>query len=329
MANPYYQGPVSDHFDGLRFYNPGQVSTDRSFAELLRWTRSGERIAWPEVTSTVAPAVPPERSAALRVTMVGHATVLIQVGGVNLLVDPLWSDRAGPAGLLGPKRADSVGIRFDDLPPIDAVLISHNHYDHLDAATVRRLHAGHRPRFITPLGNDVLLRRIARDVDVVAGDWHDVIGLAGVEIIIWPAYHWSARSGFDRRMALWGGFVVKSAAATVYVAGDTGYGDGAIFRALAAAHGAPDLAVLPIGAYEPRWFMKPQHVNPAEAVQIFQDCGTAAAVGVHWGSFQLTDEARDAPAESLGIALAAAGIEQDRFVAFRPADVWTGPRSSI
>lgn len=323
MANRYYQGPISDHFDGLRFCNPGQMSTDRSLAELLRWQRSGERIAWPEIASTVVPAVPPKRSAALRVTMVGHACVLIQLGGVNLLVDPLWCDRAGPAGLLGPRRADAVGIRFDQLPPVDVVLLTHNHYDHLDAATVRRLQARHAPRFITPLGNDVLVRRIARGIDVVAGDWHDVISFNSVEIVIWPAHHWSARSGLDRRMALWGGFVVKTATATVYIAGDTGYGDGAIFRALAAAHGAPSLAVLPIGAYEPRWFMKPQHVNPAEAVRIMQDCGAAAAIGVHWGSFQLTDEPRDAPVHALGVALAAAGIEPRRFRAFRPGDVWT------
>lgn len=326
MPNPYYKGPVSDHFDGLCFYNPGQASTDRTLAEMLRWQRSGSRQAWSSTIPVVTPVVPPERSAAPRVTMVGHACVLIQLDGVNLLVDPLWSVRAGPAGLLGPKRVGGVGIRFDDLPPIDAVLITHNHYDHLDAATVRRLHVRHCPRFVTPLGNDVLLRRIARDIDVVAGDWHETVDIAAVEIVIWPAYHWSARSGLDRRMALWSGFLVKAAGASVYVAGDTGYGDGAIFRALRTGHGAPALAVLPIGAYEPRWFMQPQHINPAEAVRVMQDCGAAAAVGVHWGSFQLTDEAREAPEQALLDALERAGIEPACFPAFKPGDVWIPPQ---
>ncbi|GGE02600.1 hypothetical protein GCM10011529_06350 [Polymorphobacter glacialis] len=226
-------------------------------------------------------------------------------------------------GRLGPVRVDPPGIRFDDLPPIDAVLLTHNHYDHLDAVTTRRLHAAHCPRFITPLGNDVLLRRIAPGVEVTAGDWGDSFDLAGLMVTICPAHHWSARTGFDRRMALWGGFIVKNAAATVYVAGDTGYGNGAIFRAIAADHGPPTLAVLPIGAYEPRWFMKAQHVDPSEAVAIMQDCRAASAIGVHWGSFQLTDEAREAPPQALAAALTTANIDPARFPAFRPGDIWT------
>lgn len=326
MANRYYQGPLSYHFDGERFFNPGQMSTDRSLAELLRWQRSGSRAAWPAMAPAIIPAVPPSQSDALRVTMIGHACVLIQLDRVNLLVDPVWSDRAGPLGRFGPTRVDPPGIRFGDLPPITAVLLTHNHYDHLDAATVRRLHARYRPRFITPLGNNVLLRTIAKDIDVVAGDWHDTFAVSNVRVTICPAYHWSARTGFDRRQALWGGFFINGTAASVYVAGDTGYGDGAIFRAVRADHGAADLAVLPIGAYEPRWFMKPQHVNPAEAVQIMQDTGARAAIGVHWGTFQLTDESRDAPPRALLAALQAAGIDAERFSASRPGQVWSLPK---
>ena len=322
--NRYYAGPSSDHFDGARFFNPGQPSTDRSLAALLRWRFGGRRAAWPEQIAATGPTQPTARVAGVAITMVGHASVLIQAAGQNLLVDPVWSERASPVRFAGPKRANAPGIAFEDLPPIDAVLVSHSHYDHLDAATLARLYAGHRPRIITPLGNDAVIARAAPGCLPEAGDWGDTFRIADdVRVTLHAAHHWSARRIGDRRMALWSGFVIEARGSVIYVAGDTGYGDGAIFRQVRQRFGPPLAAILPIGAYEPRWFMRNQHVNPAEAVRILLDCGARQALGVHWGTFQLTDEDREAPATALNDACLRHGISSERFIPFRPGEVWT------
>ncbi len=285
---------------------------------MLRWKLGEKPAAWPK-TVAGRQVKPDARVDALRITMVGHATLLIQAAGLNILTDPLWSDRASPVSFAGPRRVTPPGIAFDDLPPIHVVLLSHNHYDHLDVATLRRLHARHRPLIVTPLGNDTIVRGKVPGANVVAGDWGERFALeGGAEVDIVPAYHWSARGTGDRRMALWGGFMLRTAAGLVYFAGDTGYGAGAIFRAMRELHGPVDVALLPIGAYAPRWFMAAQHVDPAEAVQIFYDVGAGQALGIHWGTFQLTDEARDAPVVELAAAVAAAGLAPSRFVAAQP-----------
>ena len=322
MSNPYHRGPPSDHFDGLRFFNPGQPSTDKPIADLLRWKLGGRPARWPR-TVPVRPAMPDARVGGLRITVVGHATLLIQAAGVNVLTDPVWSDRASPFRRAGPRRVAAPGIAFDALPPIDAVLLSHNHYDHLDTATLARLHAGHRPLIVAPLGNDAIVRAAVPDARVVAGDWGDLFAIGpGTETALVRANHWSARAVADRRMALWCGHYLTTPAGRVWFAGDTGYGDGAIFRDIAGEHGPPDVALIPIGAYAPRWFMASQHVDPTEAVRIFRDVDAANAIGIHWGVFRLTDEARDAPARALGEALAAQGIAPDRFVAAEPGAVF-------
>ncbi len=320
--NRYYQGPLSDHFDGTRFLNPaGEPETDRSLGDVLKWRRSAPDNRWPSSVEVV-PVVPDARVDGLRVTMVGHATLLIQIGGLNILTDPVWSERASPLSFAGPRRVTTPGIRLDDLPPIDVILLSHNHYDHLDMAALRALHAGHRPPIVTPLGNDAIIHRGISNARVLTGDWGDAIEIApGAKAHIVPALHWSSRGPRDRRMALWGGFVVAAAGKLVYFAGDTGYGTGNIFREIGERFGAVDLAILPIGAYDPRWFMAAQHCDPEEAVQIFEDVGAKAAVGMHWGTFKLTDESRNEPASRLTSALAARGIDPARFIAMRPADV--------
>ena len=320
-ANPYYSGPVSDHFDGLRFFNPDHVTTDKSLGQLLRWRLREKRGDWPKAVS-VSQVKPEARVEGLRATMVGHATVLIQAAGLNLLTDPVWSDRASPVAFAGPRRVTQPGIGFSDLPPIDVVLLSHNHYDHLDIATLRRLHEVHSPLIATPLGNDAIVRAAVPNARLATGDWGECVELSGEsEVHIVPAYHWSARGLGDRRMALWGGFMLRTPAGQVYFAGDSGYGDGAIFRAMRERFGPTDLALLPIGAYAPRWFMGPSHMDPDQAVRAMLDLEARRAMGIHWGTFRLTDEARQEPLELLRRALADRGIEEARFRAAAPGDL--------
>lgn len=320
--NPYYTGPTSDHFDGTRFFNPGQPKTDRSLAEILRWKLKEHPARWPAHVD-IRQAVPDARVAGMRVTMVGHASLLIQAAGRNLLTDPVWSKRASPFSFAGLTRVTAPGIAFEDLPPIDVVLLSHNHYDHLDLATLARLHAAHAPLMAMPLGNDAVVRRAVPDARIVTGDWHERIALGeGVTTTLTRANHWSARGTRDRRMALWAGHWIDGPAGSIWFAGDTAWGDGAIFADLRARHGSPDVALIPIGAYEPRWFMAAQHCNPAEAVAILRATGAKAALGIHWGTFQLTDEPRDAPRIALGEALAAAGEDAERFVAAEPGQAY-------
>ena len=322
--NRYYAGAPTDHFDGVRFFNPGQASTDRSLVRLIRWRLGGGRARWPRRVANAPVAKPAARVDGVSITMVGHATVLIQLAGINLLVDPVWSERASPLRWAGPKRVNDPGVEFADLPPIDVVLITHNHYDHLDRATLRRLWDTHRPRIIAPLGNESLIAKTIGAAKAETADWGDTVPVGGdVRVTIVPAYHWSARVLGDRRMALWCGFVIQSPAGLVYNVGDTGYGDGRIFSDIRSRFGAPDVAILPIGAYEPRWFMKAQHTNPDESVRIMMACGAQQGLGVHWGTFQLTNEARVAPKEALAAALRHHGIAPDRFLAFEPGDVWS------
>ncbi len=305
--------PVSDHCDGRRFFNPG-VDTDRSLADLWRWRRTGRRVPWPDHVPVVA-APPPSPEAGpgeVLLTPVGHSTVLVQVEGCNILTDPIWSDRASPLRFVGPRRVRAPGVAFEDLPRIDLVLLSHNHYDHLDVATLKRLAAHSAPRIVTGLGNARILARHGLKEVVELDWWQCCTPLRGVDVTYLPARHWSSRTGLDRRRALWGGHAVQAGGVCVVFAGDSGYGPhfaaiGRVFR--------PDVALLPIGAYEPRWFMQAQHMDPADAVAAHRDLGADLSLALHWGTFQLTDEAIDAPREALARARDEAGLDVGAFQA--------------
>ncbi|WDZ76420.1 MBL fold metallo-hydrolase [Ensifer adhaerens] len=329
--NPYYRGPVSDHFDGTRFFNPGG-RPPKGMTDLLRWQFGGGKARWPAHNPSPFAQTKPElvvEGERLRVTMVGHATLLIQVHGVNILTDPVWAHRASPFAFAGPQRRNAPGIELDDLPPIDIVLVTHNHYDHLDVETLAALHEEHGPRIITPLGNDTIIRRAVPDAEITVVDWNDQVD-CGDDIILHaePCHHWSARGSRDRRMALWAAFVLETPAGKIYHVGDTGFHDGINYRAAREKHGALRLANLPFGAYEPRWFMRDQHQNPEEAVRGMIECAAAHVAGHHWGTFRLTDEGVDEPRQALERALDAAGIARSRFRPLRPGEIFDVPSAA-
>lgn len=259
----------------------------------------------------------------LRISYVGHASFLLQTAGRNILIDPVWSERASPFAFAGPKRVNEPGIALEALPPIDAVLVSHAHYDHLDVATLSRLAEAHGPRVITPLGNDAIMRAHDEAIAAEAYDWHDRISLApDLAVTFVPLRHWSARDLLDRNKSLWAGFVLETPAGRIFHVTDSGYGDGYRFREARERYGPFRLAILPIGAYAPRWFMRDLHMDPHEAVQAFFDCGAELALAHHHGTFKLTDEAINAPARELATACRTAGVGRDIFRVLQPGQVW-------
>ena len=328
QQNHYYNGPITDHFDGIYFYNSRDEHTTR-VSDLLKWKLFEKRAVWPEKYASLYSAVSPNPSLPqdeITVTMVGHATLLIQMGGLNILTDPIYSERASPFDYIGPKRHNPPGILFEALPKIDVILVTHNHYDHLDLKTLRKLVTRDDPKIYTPLGNDTIIQSSIETADIQIGDWGDEFKHdREFKIHFEPCQHWSARGTSDRRMALWSAFVLESGSHKVYHIGDTGFGKGNNYREVAKKHGGFDLAILPIGAYEPRWFMKASHQNPREAVTGLKFCKARYGLGHHWGTFQLTDEEVDAPARALAKALKKEGLDQNRFIAMRPGQVWKLP----
>jgi L-ascorbate metabolism protein UlaG (beta-lactamase superfamily) len=322
-ANAYYAGPVSDHFDGQIFFNPGGTPPG-SFRNLLRWQFSGEKKDWPASRPSPFAKAKPAASVAqnqMVITHIGHASFLFQISGVNILVDPVWSERTSPVSFAGPKRVNEPGIVFDDLPKIDVVIITHNHYDHMDIATIKRLVADHNPTIITPLGNDTIIKADAPEAKLVAMDWGQAYQLDRMTFYCEPCHHWSARGSRDRRHALWAAFVIESDAGRLYHIGDTGFHSGINYEMARSKFGSFDVATLPIGAYEPRWFMQGQHQNPDEAVEGLKLLNAKRALGHHWGTVQLTDEAIDAPKDALAHALEKAGISPETFIPMQAGQV--------
>jgi len=323
----YYVGPASDHFDGTHFFNPAGA-IGKGALDVIQWRLKGGAAEWPDAVPLAASAKPPERvdGNELKVTFVGHATVLIQTAGFNILTDPHWSERAFMVSWAGPKRVTPPGIAFEDLPPIDLVLVSHNHYDHMDLPTLERLREAHDPLVVTPLGNEHVLLDGHDDLRIHTLDWWQHLDLNDrVRVHVVPVYHWSRRRLFDRNKALWGGFVVETPGGKLYYGGDTGLWDGAFFREARERFGSFRLAMLPVGAYEPRWFMKDQHVNPAEAVQVHNLLGAQATLGVHLRTFQLTDESYEQPEIELAAALREANVPAEQFFTLPIGATWIAP----
>jgi L-ascorbate metabolism protein UlaG (beta-lactamase superfamily) len=285
------------HFDGTRFYNPNAPQA-RGFIDVLRWQLTRHVEPSPAFVPDVAPSAPASRVGAseLRTTLVNHSTVLLQHRDRNILTDPIWSERASPVSFAGPRRHRQPGIDWENLPPVDIVLISHNHYDHLDLPTLRRLAARGGSTFIVPLGVAELLT--SQKIGPVRElDWGQCAPLDGVTIHCVPALHFSARTMSDRNKTLWCGYIVEFAGRIAYFAGDTAFGPH--FAEIRARFGSPDLAFLPIGAYEPRWFMSPIHMGPHEALTAHQILSAKTSIAIHHGTFQLADESLDTPKRQL------------------------------
>ncbi len=310
----------SDHFDGRRFFNPGD-RTVHGFADLVRWQLTSRRTPWPAwVEHPLAPPPPPVQPGHLHATFVNHSTFLLRTPGLAVLTDPVFSLRASPVRWIGPARVHAPGLPLDALPAIDVVVVSHGHYDHMDLPTLRWLDRRFEPLFVAPLGNRRYLSRAGLR-RVVELDWWASHTVGGGRVTLAPAQHFAARSPFDRNRALWGSMVIQAGRHRVYFAGDSGYA--AHFHAIAERFGSLELALLPIGAYEPRWFMKPMHMNPAEAVQAHLDLGARQSVAMHFGCFQLTDEGIDEPVRALGDALASRGVPPEQFRALTPGETLT------
>jgi L-ascorbate metabolism protein UlaG (beta-lactamase superfamily) len=311
-GGPGYSGPLSDHFNGQRFFNPG-AGAGRSFQDFVRWQRTRQRKQWPEwVVNSAQPSLPTDlQRGQLALTFINHITFLVQFRGLNILTDPVYSQRVSPFRSAGPKRVRDPGLAFDALPPIHLVLVSHNHYDHLDIETLLRLQAIHSPRFVTTLGNRAFLAEFGiHATDEL--DWWQSVDVAGAKVSLTPAQHWSSRRPRNRNCTLWGGFIVNADARQIYFAGDTGYGGH--FHEVRQRFGPVDVALLPIGAYEPRWFMRDQHMNPDDAVRAHVDLEAKRSIGTHFGCFQLTDEGIDDPPRDLAIAREQHGVAADAFV---------------
>jgi L-ascorbate metabolism protein UlaG (beta-lactamase superfamily) len=298
----------SDHFDGTHFFNPiGPAG--QPFSAVPRMLRE-PRTPWPETVGQ-----PPRRPSALNgaaavITFIGHSTFLVQTAAGNILTDPMYSRCAGPLNLVGPRRVREPAVRFDDLPPISTVLLSHNHYDHCDRRTLRLLAKRFDPLVITPLGNGRLLRSAGlRRIEEL--DWWQDAKSSTIPITLTPAKHFSARHLFDRNRALWGGFVLRAGSRRLFFAGDTAYAP--FFGEIRCRLGPIDLGLLPIGAYEPRWFMQAVHMNPAEAVQAHLDLGAPESIGMHFGTFPMTAEGIDEPPRALEEACRALNLASSRF----------------
>ncbi|MPT47759.1 MAG: hydrolase [Sphingobium sp.] len=328
----YYHGPHSDHYNGARFENfagavnfpvpPGAVRGNLITRFLLG---RSDRPEWPDKID-VKQDKPPVRVMGndMRVNWVGHATVLVQTAGLNILTDPFWSPYASPFPPLGPKRVAQPGIAFDDLPPVDIIVVSHNHYDHMDLATLKRLWQRDRPVIVTSLGNDTVIA--GSGAKAIALDWGQKVEARGATVHVLRNHHWSSRWGRDRNRALWSAFLIETKAGNIFFAGDTGKGD-AQWPLAAKAFGPIRLAIIPIGAFRfyPGQMVTDSHIGPEQAVEMFTALGAAQGLPIHWGTIRLSNEAWDTPPKMLDIFMRCHGVKPDSFRARRIGEAFMAP----
>lgn len=331
----YYHGPDSGHYDGERFFNPDGEDTVRvpgnrrgGRAGFL-WrqaTGADGRPAWPDRIA-VHKDTPPARvdGGAMRATWVGHATVLVQTNGLNILTDPMWGEVAGPFGLAGPRRTAPPGIDFDRLPRIDLVVLSHNHYDHLDLPTLEKLATRDKPLIVTSLGNDTILR--SAGIEARGLDWGERVTLRpGIDVIVNRNHHWGSRWFTDRNRALWSSFVVTLPGGNLFFAGDTGAGDYK-WADQAASYGPIRLAIMPIGAFrfQEGEMRTGSHIGPGEAIKLWNRMGRPVTLPMHWGTFRLSWEGYWTPPRMLRAIQACAGETSGRFAPQSIGQPWDIP----
>jgi L-ascorbate metabolism protein UlaG (beta-lactamase superfamily) len=318
------QAPPADkpHHTPSGFRNITEYE-ENSFWDFLKWRRERAKMDIPNPRSYNFPLAKNDPDFLKRnrdtntVTWIGHATILLQMEGYNILTDPHFSERSSPVQWAGPERVAPLGLALDELPPIHIVVISHDHYDALDEQTIKKLRqrpGGEKTRFYVPLGlkNWFAIRGVDQVIEM---DWWDRRQDGNLEIIAVPVQHWSKRSIFSRNKTLWAGWVIKANDFRFIFVGDTGYTPQ--FKEIGEKLGPFDLAAIPIGAYEPRWFMAKHHVNPAESVQIHRDIGSKKSVAIHWGTFMLTDEPLDEPPKKLDAALQENQIPTEDFLVLK------------
>lgn len=319
LRAPAYKGPETFHFNGKKFGHPYHPK-GRSLFDIIKWSLTGDRGEWKKVSGresgkSFSPTVNDE---SIAVTFVNHSTFLIQCDGLNILTDPIWSDRASPYSWIGPERMRPPGIRFDELPEIDLVLISHNHYDHLDLPTVLRLNERFSPFFVTSLGVAQYLQKQGIDKTTDLDWWKEYNFNNKTKITATPAKHFSGRGVLDRDRTLWCGYVIQSEEKTVYFVGDTAYGG--FFSKIGKQFPSIDLSFIPIGAYKPRWFMQDIHCSPEEAVKIHRDVNSAQSVGMHFGTFPLADEGMEEPKRNLERAKHKYRISPNDFITLKEGE---------
>jgi len=283
--------PFVRHFGGRRFYNPNSSQPPGLF-DALRWKLTSRGEPSPRFASDVGQSIPPRlvEGGELQATLVNHSTVLLQQRTSHILTDPIWSERASPLSWIGPRRRRSPGVRREDLPRINIVLLSHNHHDHLDLQTLRWLAGRGDAVFIVPIGVAELLRS-ERIGPVYELDWGEARQVDTTTVHCVPTLHFAGRGIFDRNRTLWCGYVIQSQNRTIYFAGDTAFGNH--FRQIRERFGSPCVSLLPVGAYEPRWFMSPIHMAPEEAVRAHEILGSGTSIAIHHGTFQLGDDGID------------------------------------
>ena len=313
LSGSSYKGPKSDHFNGKKFINPNGLQAN-GFASAMKYMR--ERKPEPyrfNYETFVRTEAIPERLPKddIKITFVNHSTFLIQYAGINILTDPIWSFRCSPFQFAGPNRMRPPGVKFEDLPPIDLVLLSHNHYDHFDTNTNKDLIKRDKPHFVVPLGMKKSVNKLgAKQVDQI--DWHEKLTFKNISITSAPANHFTSRGLFDRDTTLWCGYILQFGNHKLYFVGDTGYGPN--FKEVGEQYGPMDISLIPIGAYKPEWFMGPIHISPKQAIDVHHDIKSKQSIAMHFGTFPLADDGQGTAEKELIKAMEASNLDPELFI---------------